>query len=346
MNIPYTKNVFNQSTPIAPSGQTSSNTSQQKPSNLGSASASSGSIRTNTENSPSSLPSNPLSSSFSDPNTDFSNFLKAALGGDGKASVSEEELYSGIIFQKLQSKSEEIASTFNNAKASLMNTLQRSDGVYSHEELALSALQSVVSAGLLTQEEAEKINGEAFNAAQLDSNTETLFDDRGSASDPTIAIAALNEALTKAQTAMQEIQDGTRQVSSRALQSNASSATPNNGNVSIVSSSNGQISEQNLDGPGGFVWKPVSDSDSKLVVLLPALYAGMIKKVEVHSSLPPTEDTKLEEGEYKYDSNGGRPTFRFNKPGSQYGDNLHVVAYKEDGSMLSWSIKDGGQRYD
>lgn len=60
---------------------------------------------------------------------------------------------------------------------------------------------------------------------------------------------------------------------------------------------------------GGFVWKPVSEGDGKLVVLLPASYNDNAIKVNG------------EVGRYAGRTNGNRPTHRFTKAGAGYPPN-------------------------
>ena len=89
----------------------------------------------------------------------------------------------------------------------------------------------------------------------------------------------------------------------------------------------------------GFLWKPVSESDGKLVVLLPARLSGKVSSAAVYSSIPPTETNKIEEGRFSGDQkNGGRAHFRFQKPGRSYPDNAYVVATMKDGSLVAFSI--------
>jgi len=66
-----------------------------------------------------------------------------------------------------------------------------------------------------------------------------------------------------------------------------------------------------VEGPNGFVWKPVSEGDGKLVVLLPSS--------SNQTTLTVTRaDGTTETGTYAGKTNGGRPTFRFSSPGSAY----------------------------
>ncbi|MBI5546131.1 MAG: hypothetical protein HY901_19745 [Deltaproteobacteria bacterium] len=97
-----------------------------------------------------------------------------------------------------------------------------------------------------------------------------------------------------------------------------------------------------LDGYGGFLWKPTSENDGKLVVLLPAAYAGQAKSVEVQDA----QGNTLGTGKYSSNANGGRDHFRFSKPGSSYGNNVYVVATLSSGEKIRYPISNGGERTD
>lgn len=89
-----------------------------------------------------------------------------------------------------------------------------------------------------------------------------------------------------------------------------------------------------------FLWKPVSESDGKLVILLPNSMKGQVVSVSVQSGQ--TQET----GRFSGDThNGNRPHFRFTKPGSGYGSNIMVVAAGTSG-MCSWTIPNGAQRFE
>ena len=97
-----------------------------------------------------------------------------------------------------------------------------------------------------------------------------------------------------------------------------------------------------MDGAGGFVWKPVSESNGNLAVLLPSSLSGELTKVEIQSA----DGTVLESVDYTKDYEDGRPLFRFSKAGEEYGEDITVVAYKTDGETVTWSIADGSERND
>lgn len=271
---------------------------------------------------------------------DFSSFILKALGRSEQEMASEEELFAAVISQRLEGGTPEAAEYYNAQKSELLISMRNPDGYVSYEEVANLALQNTVAAGHLTKEDAERIKGDAFAAAQLDDNVDALYDDRGSAEDPTIAVAKLQEALLRMSDTLTKIDNGELTSESMSLDSLSTGGTSSSGSTATGTQSA-------VDGGGGFLWKPVSDSDGNLVVLLPTDLKGMIDRVEIHSELPPTDETKLDEGKFAGDThNGGRPHFRFSQPGEDYGENVHVVVFKDDGSTVTWEIADGSQRYD
>ncbi len=268
----------------------------------------------------------------SEPNADFSNFMLRALGGAGKTQANEEELFAAIIERRLEAENPEAANLYSSKKAEFMSSMARADGYVSVEDVANASLKEVVAAGLIDEEMGGKIKGEAFAAAQLDDNLNALYDGRGSGNDPTIAVAEVNDAMSRVEQMLKQIDSGELQVDTISLDSSAPS---------------GAVGSQPLDGSGGFLWKPESESDGNLVVLLPTELRGQIDKVEIHSEMPPSEENKLGEGRFAGDEhNGARLHYRFDKPGAEYGNNAHVVAYKDTGEVLEWLIPNGADRND
>lgn len=94
---------------------------------------------------------------------------------------------------------------------------------------------------------------------------------------------------------------------------------------------------------GGFVWKPVSESDGRLVILIDRRFRKHVQRLEVWGH----ERGRLEAGRFVGDThNGCRPHFRFNRPGRDYGRDLMVRAWMNDGSLREWAISDGARRWD
>ncbi len=83
---------------------------------------------------------------------------------------------------------------------------------------------------------------------------------------------------------------------------------------------------------GGFLWKPVSETDGSLVALLPPQYRGRATGSFVLDS----GGTLLDRGVFTGDThNGNRSHYRFPKPGQAYGGNLKLVADLNDGARFS-----------
>ncbi len=98
-----------------------------------------------------------------------------------------------------------------------------------------------------------------------------------------------------------------------------------------------------VDGPNGFLWKPQSESDGKLVTLLPENLRGKVQGVEIQSA----DGRVLDRGKFSGDQkNGGRPHFRFGKSGAAYGNNVKVVATLNDGKKVAWNVGNGAARND
>ncbi len=94
---------------------------------------------------------------------------------------------------------------------------------------------------------------------------------------------------------------------------------------------------------GGFIWKPVSEGDRKLVVLLPQLYRRKVNGAWIARA----DGSVVEQGRFDNDThNGYRPHYRFSKPGAHYGRDLFLVTRLIAGGVHFWPIPNGASRYD
>lgn len=98
-----------------------------------------------------------------------------------------------------------------------------------------------------------------------------------------------------------------------------------------------------LSRSGQFLWKPVSDKDGKLAVLLPSRLTGKIKSVAI---LSPDKTKILAKGKYSGVSNGDREHFRFSKAGGAYPDNAIVMITLKDGKTYNVKVKETSDRYE
>lgn len=94
------------------------------------------------------------------------------------------------------------------------------------------------------------------------------------------------------------------------------------------------------DGNEGFLWKPVSETTGKLVVLLPSSLTGKISSVKL------VKDSLDETGRLSSVANGNREHYRFEKAGSGYPDKTKVVVSLKAGCTISYTIPDTSERWD
>ncbi len=97
-----------------------------------------------------------------------------------------------------------------------------------------------------------------------------------------------------------------------------------------------------MDGPNGFLFKPVSDSDGKLAVLLPERMTGRAESVVIKDAT----GNVLDRGRFTGVGNGDREHLRFSKPGERYGQNVIVEITLKDGRKVQYQIPDPSKRHD
>jgi hypothetical protein len=262
--------------------------------------------------------------------SEFSTFLKGVLTPDAANKVSEEELFSALVQERIKnSKGDETLKKFQETLAQTKDSMRKPDGYVPAEEAAKAALMKARDAGMLSKEEANTIYSEAFAAAQLDDNKEVLYDGRGGGNDPTIAVALLEQALASSGGMVQKFKDGSLTATARSVEEASNSKMAVTG---------GAHSESG--GSGGFLFKPVADTNGKLVVLLPSKLAGMVNSVKLYDPA----GTLLEKGNYTGNGNGGRDHYRFTKSGGNYPDGLFIEATLTTGDKVLYRIPETSQR--
>jgi hypothetical protein len=108
-----------------------------------------------------------------------------------------------------------------------------------------------------------------------------------------------------------------------------------------------QIRPTNDGALTGFLWKPRSESNGRLVVLLPQNLTGNVVAANIHSTDSTSPDTMIAQGRFAGDThNGNRAHFRFEENGAAYGANVWVIATTGDGQNLGWLIPNGAARWD
>ncbi len=267
--------------------------------------------------------------------------LRSFLPANSDGMVNEEELFAAVIRERIQSlHGEEAATQYQEFLDKQKQNHTRADGYVFVEDAANAALSDMVAAGTLSAEEAGTVKSESFKAAQLDDNHEKLYDGRGSDTDATIAVADMESALLAARAMIEKIENGevdaeTTPVADETSVGGSTGSAPSGGST-ITPEGN------NVDGADGFVYKPESEKNGNLVILLPAQMAGEVAEL----LLKDENGNEVENGQdYGY-ANGGRQHFRFDKPGADYPSNLTVEVRMSDGSIVEYKIPNPSERYD
>jgi len=263
---------------------------------------------------------------------DFNSTLKALLAPDKGNKVSEEELFAALMQERIKkTKGESALTEFKTIFDSAKKRLQKPGGFVPVEDAAKAALKEFRDAQKISKEEADKIYSEAFAGAQLDQNKDALYDNRGGPNDPTMAVAEMEQALLLSGALIGKLDSGAEKVTARSLDELS--------NAAAVHGSGSSHSSEAVSGTG-FLFKPVSDSDGRLAVLMPPRLAGLVQSV----SLVGPNGEVIETGRYAGNGNGGRDHYRFTRAGGQYADGLIVQATLATGELVRYTIRETSQR--
>lgn len=242
-------------------------------------------------------------------------YLLDHLKPDSKGQFNEEQMQHGVVMYLLSQRSLELSQKYSD----YIDRYMKHDRA-SYEDGVKAALAGFVSKGSISKSDADKFASISFSAAQLDGDVKHLYDSIGGGDDKTIATMKASEAVNKvAKKLLTLISPST----GTSLEVNGSNLPPAN-----------QISSP------GFLWKPISESDRKLVVLLPQSISKNILSVSLYKALPPNATNKLEEGVFAGIGNGDRAHYRFKKQGRSYPDGLYVVARLNNGRTFTQQISD------
>jgi hypothetical protein len=261
--------------------------------------------------------------------SEFDKTLRSLAGPNQANKISEEDLFSLLAQERIRKlKGEQALKEFQAMLQTSQTAMKKPDGFIPVEDATKAALVQFRGAGKLTAEETDSIYSQAFAGAQLDSNTDALFDSRGGKGDPTIAVASLEQALLSSRVTIEEYNSGKKTAPKRRIEE------ASNGKSTVAGAS------ATTGGDTGFLFKPVSDSDGKLAILLPPRLTGLAASVRL---LSPSGDI-LESGRYSGNGNGGREHFRFNKPGGGYPDGLAVEVALKGGEIVRYIIEETSER--
>jgi len=266
--------------------------------------------------------------------TSFSDILSDFLPQDTGQEINEEQLFSTIIAERLEGmKGSDAVESYQDSFEKHMSEMTYSNGYVPVEDAARAALGDLVDQGVLTMDEAESIHAQSFQAAQLDDNPNALYDSLGS----TIAVSMVEMALESSGEMLAAFDSGEKDAGKMSLSYQQDSGIAP---ATSAAGESGQVTNTTIG--GGFLYKPVSESDGNLVVLLPSSMSGSVSEVSILDS----NGEILDQGRGLGDYDDGRPLFRFSSPGSDYPENITVAALMTNGEEYTYSIPYPGQRYE
>lgn len=287
----------------------------------------------------------------------FEEQITALLKPDAQGQVHEEELFAALLAERVRTLAgPDAAQAYEAALQERLGALTRPDGSVPAEQAAIEALKQIRDAGAITPELGDRIYSEAFAAAQLDDNAEALFDDRGSRTDETIATAKIDEAIGSAKEKVLAFDNGQVTAPPRSLDE----AAPTGGATGANSAANGPPGAGGPDAKAdagsaarptdagsapptarsGFLWKPESDKDGNLVVLLPSDISKDARQVVLRDA----NGDIVGRGKPTGIGNGDRAHFRFDRPGRAFEGPITVEARLLDRSTRNFQVKNPERR--
>ncbi len=276
-----------------------------------------------------------ISKLWKEKGSDFNSVLDGLMSADGNNNVNEEELFSAILTERIGSlKGAEAAAEYQVKLEEQCQALRRADGVVLFEQAAENALQALVDSGTLSEEESTTIHAQAFEAAQLDDNLDALYDGRGSENDFTVATMDMGAALEMARLKIEAFDKG------------ETSADTETHGLKSAETHNVTANGTTVDGSGGFLWKPKSDSNGNLVVLLPAEISNAISSVVLKDLNGNALETGVFSALANPDDKGERAHYRFSKAGGSYGSSVVVEATLNNGEVYTYQINNTSERCD
>jgi hypothetical protein len=262
-------------------------------------------------------------------NESLGSFLQRELKPNAEGNFHEEQLQYGVAAYLLNEKSPALYDKF---KSAYSDYAKKVGSKSSFEDGVKAALKTLVTQKDISKTDAEDINGKSFRAAQLDDDVKTLFDDKGGPDDKTIAVLSAKEAAEKVNRVYGRIRRGETAAPSRELDAASNTKV---GSKTVTSA----------QGAGnGFLWKPISESDGKLVILAPKDISTNVSSISIYKKGSNNQKELIESGRFAGIANGDRAHYRFAKVGGSYPDGAVVEIKLKDGKVVSEVIGETSSR--
>ncbi|MEZ4752874.1 MAG: hypothetical protein R3A13_00980 [Bdellovibrionota bacterium] len=258
--------------------------------------------------------------------------------------VNETEMYAAYVHNKLSSSNPELAKQFMTKLQEQTLSYKENRGEHLFYKASDQVMRTFVREKQLKKKEYKTIKYEAFGKSQFDSDrTQISAAKLETLKDGDTAVRAVKTALAKANE-NKSASDPEFQVW-RAHEASISrqkwKEKKRAGLLGTRGANHVDATGKTQGIPDGFLWKPESDSDGRLVVLLPKNWTGKAAEVKI---LSPDGKKLIETGRYTSIANGFRQHYRFNKSGGGYPNNATVQVTFTDGSITNIKIGSSGNR--
>jgi hypothetical protein len=150
----------------------------------------------------------------------FESLLRQVLPHSSGNKVSEEELFSALIYERMHKiVGDDAAEHYRNKLGKAGSTGRTSSDTVLSEKVALSALKDTAKKLQISDRQADAVYSQAFDAANFDSIKDALYDRYSSKGDPTIALAKTESAINSAKKTIEKMERGSVPHENRSLAS-------------------------------------------------------------------------------------------------------------------------------
>lgn len=263
--------------------------------------------------------------------------------------VTEQDCYAALVHQSLMATHPKAVRRFEQELKQATETYKKNHGDVNLFKVSDRLMRQYVRDKEISQEQYRLIRDHAFGHAQLDSDRTRLSAERAPETKgddtPLRAVSTFhskletNQAATSGEIAQFRANEATISVQKwrERKQTGGFEQT-----AALGTEAAGITETATVDSmPAGFLWKPKSDSDGRLVVLLPPGFSSSVHSLTVKD---PKGTKVIEEGKFAGIANGGRLHFRFQNSGATYPDGSIVEVTLIDGSTLRIPIKETSAR--
>jgi hypothetical protein len=281
-----------------------------------------------------------------------SSMVESLLQRRGK--LSEAQLFGAVMSDKIADHtSPEVAKEFRKNFRQAKRYERERAGERGIVNAAMRSLDMLIAGGKISQDCARVLTNESWTLSQLDENPNNVA--RRSEMGMDVSRSCGVEQYNQKNALYQIGELSLTEVSAEMLSSqrDSSSAHPQTKVAGVRNStaadtirevSNSQsVAPQFGSSPiyqRGFLFKPFSDSNGNVVILMPPSLTGKVRNVSIQSR------EGIESGAYGGVGNGFREHFRFRKPGNGYAPDLSIVVMLHDGTSHKVTIPNPGLRYE